>query len=250
MLKSCFIYGFDIDENNKYFYFEDNGVEYTAELYVGNYTMTTAGAELSRAMNEASPNSYGVLLDRQTRKYSIYSQDGIKVLGNSVSPAHCNEVFGFSGEESEIAMPMVSDFAAGKLYAPAFPLYNYARFEDSQDAGDATVSETSAGYAEVVMTGVVQEMECNIRYITNIVTPGDEYFGESGALDKANDFMRYITGKRRIEFCEDSQDLEAFTPCALQSTRRNKQGVGYRLQRMKIDGLFETGNLVFRKLEL
>lgn len=248
--KSSFIYGFDIDESNKYFYFDVGGTQYTAELNVGNYTMTTMGSELSRAMNEVSAEGYTVTVDRPNRFYTITSPTAFSILGDSVSTKHCNALLGFATEASAEATSHTSESSAGKVFTPALPLFDYASFEDSQDAGDATVTESSAGTAEIVTTGIVQEMECNIRYITNLAA-GGEYFDQTGGKDAANEFMKYVTAKKKVEFCEDSEDLDAYTPCILASTKRSKQGVGYRLQRVRgLYDFFETGMLVFRKLEL
>lgn len=251
MLKSAFIYGFDIDENNKYFYFREGVTDYTAELNVGNYTMTTAASELSRALNEVSASGYSVSIDRQNRLFTISCDTAFGILGDSISSSHCNELYGFESTETTQELTHTSINAAGKVYSPAFPLFNYASFEDSLDAGDATVTESSSGVTEIVTTGEVQEMECSIKYITNLSSEGDEYFGDSQAKDKANEFMRYITAKKKVEFCEDINDLDNYTACIVQSTEKNKQGVGYRLKKMKgHEQYFETGRLIFRKLEL
>lgn len=252
----AFTYGHTITNDNENINFsEDSGVtELTATIAIGSYYLNEFGDAIATALNEIGDNEYTVTLDRTTRKFTISADANFDLLVTTGSQADISafNLMGFTSDKTG-SDSYESDIASGSIYLPQAPLRDYVAFENDQEAVQSKVNESSSGdNIEVVSYGSRQIMSANIKYATDIdVTSSDYIDNNPTGVSDLREFMVYITGKKPIEFIVDKTDLTTFTPCILESTTKNRDGVGFQLRELYTENLsfyFETGLLKFRKI--
>lgn len=250
--KSAFTYGHKIDDDNQYIDFTEDGMtELSALIDIGSYTLGEFVEKIAQAMNEVGDNEYSASVDRTTGLITISADatfDLLVTTGSHVSISAFS-LIGFTTDRSG-ATSYEADEQSGSYFFPQTTLRNFVDFDDIQESVQAKVNESSSGEIEVVSLGSRNFMECNIKYATDIT--GQNYIDDNatGVSDLRN-FLIYITGKNPIEFIPDKTDLNTFTPCLLESTRRSRDGTGFFLRELYSEGLsnyFESGRLVFRRL--
>ena len=250
--RSAFTYGHNITENNQYINFVEDGInELAATIEIGSYYLNQFPDAIASALNDIGDNIYEVTLDRTTRKITISADANFDLLvttGSQVSISAFS-LMGFTTNRSG-ADTYETDLETGFVYYPQAPLFEYISFDDIEEAVSAKVNESSSGEIEVVSYGTRNFMECNIKYATNII--GQQFIEDNASgVSDLRVFMQYITRKRPIEFIEDKTDFETYVPCLLESTPKSSDGVGFLLRELyaqKLANYYETGKIVFRKL--
>jgi hypothetical protein len=239
--RSAFTYGHTITDDNSFINFSENGIdELSATIEIGSYTLDQFKDAVAGALNEIGNNEYLVSIDRTTRKITITADATFNLLvttGLQVSVSAFG-LMGFTTDRDSL-LTYEGDIASGSVYYPQAPLYNYSPFENNQSSVQEKVNESSSGEIEVVSYGIKNLMECNIKYVTNIVgqvqpKKGIKYIEDNATgLEDLLAFMDYITKKRPIEFIPDKENFLIFTPT---------------LYAQKLANYYETGNIKFRKL--
>ena len=243
-----------VKDDNFYLPFDEGAGELTAEVQVGEYTLTNITEVVAAALNAVGNNSYTVSFDRDTRKYTITSDGNFSLLITSGSQIGVDifALLGFSGADTPFALSHVSDSAAGTVFSPQFRLQDYTPFDNWQEASSASISTNTIGGVEVVSFGTVYFMELNIMFSTNIAQPqiGPIVNNPTG-LDDLRSFMVFATKKYPIEYIPDSGDINTFENVLLESAPGDSKGVGFKLKEMtnkSLPGYYETGKLKFRRI--
>lgn len=243
-----------VTDNNFYIPFEEASVEKTAEVGLGEYTLSTITDAIESALNDAGDNTYTVSFDRSTRKYTISADANFKLLITSGSTVG-NDLFsliGFSGSDTSSDTSHTSNNMAGTVYEPQFKLQEYVPTNIYREASSASVTTTASGAVKVVSFGEVRFIEMNIMFITDINQGDGPIRSNASGVSDLLDFMDFARRKRPIEFLPDEDDVNTFETIILESTRQNRDGVGFKLKEMWDKGLpdyYETGKLVFRKTD-
>lgn len=251
---SRFYYGHEITKDNLFISFNEGSGEISAQMRVGDYTLNEFVREIERTMNENGTLTYSVLVDRYTRIITISATGNfdLLVITGSQSAFSVFTLAGFVTDKIG-SNSYSSDASSGSEYSPQFLLQSFVSFDDNQRASEASVNVSASGIVEVLSFGNEQFMDCNFEYITNY-NMGENSPIETNAsgVEAARNFMLYCIRKNKIEFIPDRLNPNIFVNCLLESTESNSKGTGFKLKEMYSKGLagfFETGKLVFRKVE-
>lgn len=230
---------------------DDGNVEITASLNPGDYTLMEFIAEVERALNESGELTYTVSVDRETRLISISADGNFDLLTNSGSTQGTAvwDLLGFetaadyTGDDNYTA-----DNPSGSVYRPQAVVQDYMGRDDNLEKQDASVNISASGQVQTVIYGDARFFEMNIKPITNLTGLHCNSFEEdSQAVLKARTFLSYAIQKSKMEFMPDRDDPDTFYNVLLESTKSDRDGVGFRLEPL-IKDYYETGLLKFREV--
>lgn len=252
-----FYYISAIDDTNFYINFKEPNqanTELSAELNAGSYSVSELASEVARALNAIGQQLYSVSFDRNTRSYTISSDDTVELLAASGSQSGLSaySLLGFSSIDLTGAFNYTGDQAAGTEYKPQFALQGFIGFEDDVQAISPSVNQSSSGVVEVITYGTVNYMSFNIKYANDYPhDKGSSIAYDPNGVQNLRDFMSFCITKGNLEFMKDSQSRGEFDIVLLESTPASRTGTGYRLRELysqNLLGYYETGNVKFRKI--
>lgn len=252
---SKFYFGFEVSDDALYIDFDEGGSELTAELQIGNYTLTDFCDELARALNEAGALTYTVSVNRTTRIITVAASGNftLRVASGSHLGTTAFGLAGFTGADRTGAATYDSNAAAGSEYATQFILQSYVGPEDFQEAISGVVNQSASGDVEVVTFGELRFIEANFKYVTDIDHGASDIIrSDASGVSKLRTFMQYLVTKAPLEFMPDEDTPGTFYSVLLESTPDDQKGLKYKLKEQYGQGLpgyFETGVLKFRVLE-
>jgi hypothetical protein len=252
---SAFYYGHVVDRNNCYINFSEGGLELTAILGLGAYTLTGLCNEIARAMTWAGTRAYDCTANRATRIITISCLSNFQLLFGSGtnSGASSADLIGFNQVNTSSGLAFSGALPSGRAFFPQSPINKYTPFKHWKGASDAAVNVSAMGRATVVSFGQVQRMRCNIAAITNHpMNDGSIIENNANAIDEALEFLEYLTLKNPIEFMFDRSLPGEFDSCILESTKDSSIGVSFELYEglgKGLRGIYETDILTFRKLD-
>lgn len=246
-----FYYGYTVTENNFWIDIDEGSGEISAQLNVGDYSLSEITVEIQRALNDVGDNTYTVSVDRDSRIITIASSAPFDILASSGthSGAGFYQDMGFNSNDKTGLSSYDGDEAAGSEYIPQFIPQDYVDFEDFEDSVDATVNEASGGELQIVTFGNRNFMEMNITLATNIRQGKDSPIrdNETGVED-LRDLLRFMKTKAIFEFMKSESDRSTFDKIILEKTRTSKTGTGFKLMELKkLKEHFETGKITFRR---
>lgn len=238
-----------VTQNNYKLNFNEGAGELTADFNVGSYTVTTILTEIERAMNEVGTQEYTALIDRDTRKVTISAASNFDLLISSGSNTGLSvfSLLGFTGVDL-VGLNSYEGEPAGFVFSPPYLLQSYKDFANNKEGISPSINESASGETEIITFGSKRYMEANIRFLSNSKSIGGRKVNPSG-LTEAITFLDFCIEKFKLEFIKDKTDTSTFDTVLLESTRKDKNGVGYELKEDKdfLD-VFETGVLKFRKI--
>lgn len=252
-----FYYISAIDDTNYFLNFKEPNeanTELTAELNAGSYSMSQLATEVARAMNAVGQQLYTVSFDRNSRTYTISSDDTVELLVASGSQGGLSvyPLLGFSSVDLTGASSYTGDLSAGVEYTPQFALQGFIGFEDDVQAIAPSVNQSSSGVVEVITYGTVNYMSFNIKYANDYPhDKGGSITYDPNGVQNLRDFMSFCITKGNLEFMKDNQARGEFDIVLLESTPTSRTGTGYRLRELysqNLLGYYETGNIKFRKI--
>lgn len=254
--RSKFYYGIKIPATSTYIAFQElTGPVRSANLKAGSFSLTGFANEIQRAMRAAGTQNYVVSINRSTRIITISAPSNFSILITTgpYAGAEIYSIMGFPLANQTGANSYNGTSAIGKEFKPQFFLLDYTPTENLQEAVDASINETGSGNLEVIRYGIKKFMRCTIDFVTNEPVGVDSWIEESKTgVEDCIDFLKDITQKSKIEFMPDRDDVDSFQTFVLESTRQNRNGLGYELSEKVSDGqvgFFTTGLLTFRLQE-
>lgn len=249
---SVFYYGHVIDSTNNIINFREGaGIEKTATLPVGAYTLTKFVAVITAALNGASLLTWSGSVSRTTGIITITSSSSASLLLGSGSAAVFApyELMGFNAADIVNTTLFVGSYRSGFSYSPQFPLQDYKGKNQNKKLVNAVVSKSATGdKISVQKFGEERFIKCNIKNITNRPTTGT-LRGDPKAVENVTAFLEYCIEKRPIEFMEDENILSVFDKVYLQSTPQSSDGTQYELTEYidrNLPEYFESGLLTFK----
>jgi len=250
--RSSFNYGHTITSSNYAINFNEGAGELTASLNIGDFTLEEMAIETARAMTAAGTQTYSCVVDRSTRKLTISATSNFDLLitsGSSVSVGAFS-LLGFTGADVTGANSYEGNNASGSQYVPQFYLQSYTGPEDWKEASSASVNESGSGIPQVVSFGTVQFLELNIAWVTDLDQGNNSPIETNlNGISDLRNFLDNITNKTRIEFMPDKDTPSTYHNLIIESTESNKDGVGYKIKRMRdLAKYFQTGIIKFRKV--
>lgn len=249
-----FLYGYTVTTNNNILNFSEGGIEKTATIKTGTYTIETLAVEIANELNIVGTNSYTASSDFITRKFTITSNAQFDLLfaTGSNSGISIGSVIGFSTDQTGMAM-YESEVETGTEYSPQFPLQNYVDFEDFKEFANAQVNESASGSVQVYSIGRRSFMEANIKYATDQeMQKGAAIANNPNAVSELRAFMDFAITKSEMLFFKDKENKSTTKKTILlERTPTSSTGTGYRLKELysqNLIGYFETGVLKFREV--
>lgn len=254
MLKdvACFLYGFDINQNNRYIPFKNvtGGPELTATLNVGNYTGTQMMAELKRAMEFADGvYKWDWTIDRtissgtsnQVTVISTAPQPQILFMTGATAPNSPFALLGFTATDLTGSSQYTSPNHCGTILIPEFPTWDYLG-PDNMVTNDGSKNVSASGIKETLVFAQMFFAQGQWQYISN--------FNGRTQLTEWQSFMKYAIKQLQWEFTPSIyEDPEVFYQVTLESTPADSNGMGYKMNQMRGMGLYrfyDTGTLKFR----
>lgn len=252
---SRFYYGHIVTDENRFIDFDEGGGEITAELTPGYYSPTEYANEVRRALETTGANTYTVTFNRSNSHITISSTVTFSLLlgsGSHIGQSAAS-LLGFSASDLTGLSSYESNLISGSIYEPQFILQSFVDKDDNESLIDATVNKTSQGNVEVVRFGNENFIELNIKFITNLVMDNVYIKTNPNGLSDAQNFMKYVITKGRVEFVKDISDVDNFYTLQIEKTPEDQNGVKYKLKEQVTKGIpdvYETGVLTFRYVEL
>lgn len=248
---SKFYYGWLITAQNKFIDFND-GSNKSVELQAGAYTPTALATEIKKKMDAASSIDFTVSFNRSTRKFTISGTSAFNLLfaTGSNSGQSASGVLGYSALDLLSLSSYTAQNASGSEYATQFILQSYKPTSINRKAVDGVINESSGGTIEVIKFGNKRFMECEFKFITDIIQ-------EDGSIVRTNtngvaefvSFMEWATEKYPLEFMPNESDVSTYQEFILESTPSDSKGLDFDLIETYDKGLpyyYESGKLKFR----
>lgn len=252
---SKFYYVTPVTEDNFALAFTENDIdEIVASVEIGRYTVTELGLAIQDALNTFGDNSYEVEFDRQTRKYTITSDDNFKILAGT-SPTQAvgiYELIGFNLADTAFTTVLESNNEVGSVFAPVFYLQDFKDSSNNRGSISGVKNVSASGQVEVVKFGNQRFIEFDVRFQTNGLITGYPFKTDNLGVDNLRDFMEFVTEIYPIEFMVNDQDLNNFKKLLLESTASSNEGLGFDLRErydLNLPNFFDSGNLKFRLIE-
>lgn len=259
--KVKFYYGHAIDENSYLLNFKEGaGAELTAELNVGEYSLTDFVTEIARALNDAGALTYSTSVNRSTRVITISASGAFTLLGGTGTNIGLDpfELIGFAYSDTASATSHSGSSASGSVWIPQWPVDSYVSFDDNVQSINGLVRESTSGKVEAVSFGKRYIMEANFKFITDIfqgptssANASMELDNDSSGVANARSFLTYAISKAPMEVMLNRADPDTFIECILESTPESQDGLSFKLKEsysIKLPGYYETGLLRFRKV--
>tara|TARA_R110000868_G_C10972634_1_gene770641 strand:+ start:22527 stop:23309 length:783 start_codon:yes stop_codon:yes gene_type:complete len=254
---SAFYYGHTITKSNKYLnlgeaYIDAN--QRLAVLPIGSFTLTEFGNRVAAAMNTAGNQVYTVVLDRNTRKFTISAPNNFELLIDTGDQKAVSifSLLGFTGSDRAGSNSYTANLESGSAYITQTPLKDFSDFDKNREKAEAQVKTTPSGVTEVISYSTLEKMKCSFPLITNYV-PQRYIRSTNTGVEEVLDFLNYAIGKAPMEFIYDYQQPNNFKPIILDKTKESSKGVGFELkERVKdsLPGYYEISGLVFLKIEV
>lgn len=233
--RSKFYYGYAVDFSNRLLEFND-GIPRQAILRPRGWAPTDYAAEIERAMNIASSQTYEVDFNRETRRITISGTTNFSMIASTDTTL---SLAGFpEGAEG-------SDSYEGEItgfeFVPQLPLQDYTDFGEEVERRLAVENVSASGRTEQVDYGTERFMTCNIRYVTDKKVGFLE--NNPNAVDELKQFLNYIILKKNVEFMPDKDSVFDFTRCIYDGRP------SFRLTESDgIPGFYDSGRLTFREI--
>jgi len=272
-----FYYAFEVLEDCTYVDFKEGefGVELFFQLEVGDFTAEEIRSSLEIGFNSAGTLAYTVTFDRFTRKYTIHANNYFELLLQSGSHAENSllNCLGFSsypvwGEGHLYGDPHLffgnvdsglftfhqANFPMGLKYDPQYLVQDFVDAEDNEELQNAAINEAvDPREIEIIFFGTINKYEFNFRYITDQEMPcGGPIRNDPNALANINSFLKWGIRRKVIEYMPDKNNPSNYYIIRLEQAKGGGGKTSYQLKELvskNLPGFFETGKLVFRRIE-
>lgn len=252
--KSVFYYDVVVDAGNLAIDLDDGTGVIQISLDTGSYTFTGLAQHAQSKLREFGNQDYVVTPNRDERNYTISAPLAFDLLFTSGprSEQSAANLLGYSGSDKTGSSTYTGSLTVGSAYFPQFFLQQYKPTRLNRAKNRASINETAAGAVESVTFGDVRRMECNITYVNDNDFCQGFFDRDPNAVDNLVDFMEYLITKGPIEFMEDRDNRDSFEELLLERSPQSGDGTAFDLQELlpSLPGFYETGRLVFRRIEL
>lgn len=248
---SSFIYGFDVNANNRYFNITINATAYEVALNFGTYTIPEIINEIKTTVESETGEVLEITVDHSTRLFTIsHASLSFELNISTGNSLNFFRVLGFTGADVTGASTYTSNVQYGYEFRPQVKLQNFTPFENNQNLLYASVSKSAIGKTQTVNFGTEFFMSCAIVLQTNEAqAAGGPIENQANGANNLRDFMEYVILKNKIMFKEDRSSQD-FTDCLLESTPQSPNGTSFTMSEYlgEFPEYFTTGNIRFRKV--
>lgn len=248
---SQFWYGWEVTDANKYidFQYDTDLTPRLATLTLGKYSSRQLCDAISLAMNTVGTTNFFVTLNRTTKCFNILSSANFKLLcstGPSTAGANAWGLLGFNTTADKTgAMTYSADYGTNKEWRPQFLLQGVTTPGMHKGLRDPVYVESAAGIGELSHFGVIDYIEFEATFITDII--GQKVIqNDPQGVENVNAFLQWATLKANFEFMPDRSNPSTFYEMKLESTQTDAKGLGYKLIEQYDKGLpnyYRTGTL-------
>jgi len=249
---SVFYYDYEITEDNKYLNFDEGSGELTAIVALGDHSWTQLCLAVQSALNDVGTQVYTVTPNRSDRTVTIEGDTSnftLKITTGVNASAAVFGLLGFTGADVSGADTFTGNSQSGSEYYPQFILQDHISSDNSQRAVEGTVRKSASGVVEVVRFGVETFVQMNIRFATNKAMDGKVIKSNATGIEDLQAFMQHLITKAPVEFMPNLNARNTFETLILESTRADRNGIGYELRELYnkgLPGFFDTGIMKFR----
>jgi hypothetical protein len=250
MIRSAFIYGYTVGDNQKTFYFNEGAGVQSFDVDAKGWALDDLRLEIQNRLNDNGNLSYSVTVNRTTRIFTISADAAFDLLPSESSTGSLFEVIGITSDKTGL-LTYDSDVETGRVYLPQFPLEKYTEFINDIRPIAGAKSEAPSGATRGINFGLLKHMSCDFMFIADIEHRKDSPIESNPTgLQDARDFMDYCISFGGLEFFEDRTLLNSFQKCIQISNGKDKNGQGYKLDRVgKLYTYFQIKNLTFREIK-
>ena len=252
---SQFFYIPQVSLGNQYFDFSEGGPEINLEIPVGGRSPQELVNLLSREVNAGGGQDYTFTFDRVENKITISAPGNFELLpvtgvnnAQSIFP-----LLGFTTDRSG-SNSYTADNVFATVWRPQFLLQDYVTPSQWKEKISPVINEAGDGSVESFTYGTKSFYQLNVKYICN-------YEQDSGSIiennpqgeEEAESFLEFIIEKVNIEIMPDRDSPNDYDVVLFEKSTQDQNGTGYKLRELTGEGLagfYETGNLVFRKVNL
>lgn len=257
LIYSRFLYGFTVDASNQGFPVKVNTTEAKVLIPIGKYTASLLAQAIEDALADAFPTqSFTVSFDYETRKFYFLCSTSFELLFSTGvdTTNNCASLIGMNETDHTVNLnpPLFdfeSDFEAGFIYDPQFPLQSSTYDGMVKKLTDAIVNRSVDGQVELIYYGEENTIEHEIKYITEIDHPSGSYImTNNSALSDTKTFLNWCIRKNYVEFFKDKTKLEINT-LILEKTSFDQNGTGYKITPLYNENLpdyYTTGLITWR----
>ena len=253
--RAAFNYGHDITISNRFLNFFDGSSEKTATLPTRSFTLGQMADIIAAAMNDVGEQEYTVTLDRNGRYFTISADSNFSLLIDSGTNKGQSAfaLLGFTGiADLTGTNSYISNESSGSQYITQTPIANFLSFERTKKKLESVVRKTPTNIREAISYGTEKLMRLDMPLITDIESGGNYLRQTSNGVGEADDLMTYLIDQKAVEFLEDVNLVNEFTPCVLNKTSTSPNGTGFQMKKVRNlgEGYFQITGLEFSEIEV
>jgi hypothetical protein len=253
--KAVFNFGHIVTGENNEFCFSEGGPQLIAIIDPDGYSLAEFAVALQAAMRDAGALAYVVSVNRtgNANTLTISAPSNFQLLvatGTSLNPGW--ELAGFTGADRTGSANYTGNSKSGLQYYPQFLLQSYVPKAHAQESYDYTLNRSASGREELIRFGVDKFIEAEIRFVTNLPMDGVVIESRPNGVEKAVEFLEYITQKQRFEFVPDRATPLTFEKVIISSLPGFNDGTGFRLRELldlNLRDIYDVGLMRMRVLE-
>ncbi len=253
---SLIYYGLEVTELNRYIDVTNGTTTKVAKLSLGGYTPNELLTELSLQLNKAYPSEYNFTFDRTTKLFNFKSSVPLTIKFNTGvnSTQSVASLLGFTNASDIVfnSTGINSSISSVKEYRTQFYVQSYLDPKHNKKAVDGQINKSASGKVEVVKFGNERFMECEFKFITDIIQIEGSVVRNTANVQGFIDLMEWLTEKRNIEFMLDESKPNEYKTYMLESTPKDQKGLDYELDEMYDQELalyYKSGVLKFKLME-
>jgi hypothetical protein len=245
--KSLINYGLIVDSGNRYINYKlsSGGIEKTATLNLGYYSLTTLATEIVRAFVEADDQvSYAVTINRnvsgglENRITISCSSTYFSLLFGTGTNAGASlaSLIGFNYADYTGSQSYTGSSSSGVALVPEMIGYNYLGTDLNQEIqGSRSIS--AGGIKEAIVFQIMEFIQVEYKY------------EPSSRITEWKNFLRWAIQQRPFDFIPEISNTTINYDVTLDRAGRGQNGMGYVLREMlpQFPNFYTTGQLEFRK---
>jgi hypothetical protein len=251
--QSLILYGYEVgvDNQNLDFRAASGGPTLTAQIPIGDYSLTTLLSEIATALLSADPTSgqaYFATADRTVlggleNRVTLAASGGLSgtffsLLFGSGPNASTSiaELIGFAASDRTGALSYTGTITTGTTLIPDFIGYNYA---------DQNQQAKLMGAVNISASGLKESVVFNEQYFIDV----EFKYEPKSKLAQWVSFRDWAIQQRPFDFTPEVRSPSVFSPVTFEKTQYDSKGMGFLMKEMlseELPNFYTTGPITMR----